>query len=70
MHLSDDQIDLGVCLLDIGAGTTNLTVFKNGSLIFSKVLPYAGDYMNHCHSIKNSIISGRGARRNMVHPLR
>lgn len=43
--LSSDQMDLGVCLIDIGAGTSDITVYKNGCLIFSKVLPYAGDYI-------------------------
>lgn len=57
--LSEDQIDLGVCLLDIGAGTTDLTVFKNGSLIFSKVLPYAGDYITESIAIALKIPSSQ-----------
>ena len=41
--LSNDQKELGVCLIDIGAGTTDITVYKKGAILFSKVLPYAGD---------------------------
>ena len=43
--LSKDQKDLGVCMIDIGAGTTDLTIYKHGSIHFSKVFPYAGDYI-------------------------
>ena len=43
--LTDFQRKLGVCVLDIGAGTTDISVYQNGSITFSKVLPYAGDYI-------------------------
>ena len=43
--LTDYQKKLGVCILDIGAGTTDISVYQNGSITFSKVLPYAGDYI-------------------------
>ncbi len=43
--LTDYQKKLGVCVLDIGAGTTDISVYQNGSIAFSKVLPYAGDYI-------------------------
>ena len=43
--LTDYQKKLGVCVLDIGAGTTDISVYQNGTITFSKVLPYAGDYI-------------------------
>ena len=43
--LTENQKKLGVCLLDIGAGTTDISVYQNGSVAFSKVLPYSGDYI-------------------------
>ena len=43
--LTENQKKLGVCLLDIGAGTTDISAYQNGSIIFSKVLPYSGDYI-------------------------
>jgi len=39
--LTEDEKDLGVCLVDFGAGTMNMMVYTNGSLRFSKVIPYA-----------------------------
>ena len=43
--LTENQKKLGVCLLDIGAGTTDISVYQNGSVTLSKVLPYSGDYI-------------------------
>ena len=43
--LTDFEKKQGVCVLDIGAGTTDISVYQNGSITFSKVLPYAGDYI-------------------------
>jgi len=37
--LSEKQKELGVCLLDIGAGTTGISVFEEGDLIHLAVLP-------------------------------
>jgi cell division protein FtsA len=41
--LTTDEKDLGVALLDIGGGTTDLSVFQNGSLVHTSVLPLGGD---------------------------
>ena len=35
--LTEDEKDLGVCLIDFGAGTMNMMVYTNGSLRFSKL---------------------------------
>ena len=43
--LSNDQKNLGVCLIDIGAGTTDITLYKSGKIIFSKVLDRGGEYL-------------------------
>ncbi len=40
--LSDDEKELGVCLLDIGEGTTDLAVFYEGAIRHSAVIPIAG----------------------------
>lgn len=37
--LSETERELGVCLVDIGGGTTNICVFQEGSLAHSSVLP-------------------------------
>lgn len=41
--LTEDEKELGVCLIDIGAGTMDILVYTDGALRFSKVLPYGGN---------------------------
>ena len=41
--LSDDEKELGVALVDIGAGTTDVAVFTNGAIRHTAVIPIAGD---------------------------
>ena len=45
--LTDDERDLGVCLIDIGCGTSDIAVFIDGSISFSDVIPIAGDHVTH-----------------------
>lgn len=45
--LSDDERELGVCLIDIGGGTTDLAVFTNGSIVHSAVIPLGGDQVTN-----------------------
>tara|TARA_R110001583_G_scaffold67490_7_gene192909 strand:- start:17480 stop:18748 length:1269 start_codon:yes stop_codon:yes gene_type:complete len=41
--LSDDEKKLGVCMVDIGCGTMDISVYLDGSLRHSSVLGYAGN---------------------------
>ncbi|MEY4294994.1 MAG: cell division protein FtsA [Pseudomonadota bacterium] len=41
--LSDDERELGVALVDIGAGTTDVTIFTGGALRHTAVIPIAGE---------------------------
>lgn len=41
--LSDDEKELGVALVDIGAGTTDVAIFTNGAIRHTAVIPIAGD---------------------------
>ncbi|RZI71250.1 MAG: cell division protein FtsA [Variovorax sp.] len=41
--LSEDERELGVCLVDIGAGTTDVAIFTNGAIRHTAVIPIAGD---------------------------
>lgn len=41
--LSNDEKELGVCIVDIGGGTTDIAIFNNGSIAFTGVIPIAGD---------------------------
>lgn len=40
--LTDDERNLGVCAVDIGAGTTDIAVFKDGAIRHTAVIPIAG----------------------------
>ncbi|MBM7070987.1 cell division protein FtsA [Shewanella sp. OPT22] len=41
--LTNDEKDLGVCLVDIGGGTTDIAVYTNGALRHCAVVPVAGN---------------------------
>ena len=41
--LTDDEKDVGVCLVDIGGGTTDIAVFTQGAIRHTAVIPVAGD---------------------------
>ncbi|MSQ87649.1 MAG: cell division protein FtsA [Betaproteobacteria bacterium] len=45
--LSDDERDLGVCLVDIGGGTTDLAIFTHGAIRHTAVIPIAGDQITN-----------------------
>jgi cell division protein FtsA len=45
--LSQDEKDLGVCLVDIGGGTTDIAVFTGGSIRHTAVIPIAGDQITN-----------------------
>ncbi|WP_408010898.1 cell division protein FtsA [Pseudalkalibacillus sp. A8] len=49
--LNKDERNLGVALVDMGAGSTTLTVFDQGSIQFTKVLPIGGDFVTKDISI-------------------
>ncbi|HLU77271.1 MAG TPA: cell division protein FtsA [Burkholderiales bacterium] len=41
--LSEDEKELGVCLVDIGGGTCDIAVFREGAIRHTAVIPIAGD---------------------------
>lgn len=43
--LSEDERQLGVCMIDIGGGTTDIAVFCEGALHHSAVIPIAGNHV-------------------------
>jgi len=42
--LRADERDLGICLADIGAGSTELAVFYQGAVAYTGVIPVGGDH--------------------------
>ena len=45
--LTDDEKDLGICLVDIGGGTTDIAVFRDGAIQHTAVIPIAGDQVTN-----------------------
>lgn len=45
--LTEDEKDLGVCLVDIGGGTTDIAVFTGGAIRHTAVIPVAGDQVTN-----------------------
>ncbi|HEY8158878.1 MAG: cell division protein FtsA [Methylobacter sp.] len=45
--LTDDEKELGVCLIDIGGGTTDIAIFVDGAIKHTAVIPIAGDQVTN-----------------------
>ncbi len=45
--LSDDEKELGICLVDIGGGTTDIAIFTDGAIRHTTVIPIAGDQVTN-----------------------
>jgi cell division protein FtsA len=45
--LTDDERELGVAMLDIGGGTSDLAIYQHGSIRHTMVLPVAGNHVTH-----------------------
>ncbi len=45
--LTEDEKELGVCLIDIGGGTTDIAIFTEGAIRFTSVIPIAGDQITN-----------------------
>ena len=45
--LTEDEKELGVCLVDIGGGTTDIAVFSEGAIRHTAVIPIAGDQVTN-----------------------
>ncbi|EIT69177.1 MULTISPECIES: cell division protein FtsA [Hydrocarboniphaga] len=49
--LMPDERELGVCMVDIGGGTSDIAVFKGGAVRHTAVLPVAGDQVTNDISV-------------------
>lgn len=45
--LTEDEKELGVCMVDIGGGTTDIAIFTEGAIRHTAVLPIAGDHVTN-----------------------
>ena len=55
--LTDDQKKLGVCLIDIGGGTSDVAIFSDGAISFTANVPIAGEHVTNdiARAIQTSI---------------
>ena len=45
--LTEDEKELGICMVDIGGGTTDIAVFNDGEIHHTAVIPIAGDQVTN-----------------------
>ncbi len=45
--LTEDEKELGVCMVDVGGGTTDMTIFTEGAIKHTAVIPIAGDQVTN-----------------------
>lgn len=45
--LTDEERELGVCLVDIGGGTTDIAIFGDGALVHTSVIPLGGNHLTN-----------------------
>ncbi len=45
--LTEDEKELGICMVDIGGGTTDIAVFTEGAIRHTAVIPIAGDQVTN-----------------------
>lgn len=45
--LTDDEKELGVCMVDMGGGTTDIAIFTGGAIRHTAVIPIAGDQVTN-----------------------
>lgn len=45
--LSEDEKELGVCMIDIGGGTSDIAIFTEGAIRHTAVIPIAGDQVTN-----------------------
>ncbi len=58
--LTEDERELGVVLVDIGAGTTDVAIFTNGAIRHTAVIPIAGDLITSDIAMALRADQGRG----------
>lgn len=45
--VTQDEKDLGVCLVDIGGGTADIAIFSDGAIVHTSVLPLGGNHVTN-----------------------
>lgn len=69
--LRNDERELGVCLADMGAGSTGLIVFHEGAVAHTSVIPIGGDHFTSDLSLGlcTPIVEAEKIKRNYGHAI-
>ena len=69
--LSANEVDLGVCLVDIGAGTSDVIVYNEGSALHYAVLPVGGNHVTNDIAIglRTTLLEAETLKLNYGHTL-
>ena len=64
--LTYDQKELGVCLIDIGGGTTDITIFQDGHLVSTHIVGYGGEIVTRdiASLVQTSFIEAERIKKN------
>jgi len=65
--LTQEEKDLGVVLIDIGGGTTDVAVWKDGSLIHSQIIPLGGNHFTNDLAVALKIPHNEAERIKLSH---
>lgn len=65
--LSQEEKELGVVLIDIGGGTTDVAVWKEGSLLHSQIIPLGGNHFTNDLAVALKIPHNEAERVKLAH---
>ncbi|MBT3234994.1 MAG: cell division protein FtsA [Bdellovibrionales bacterium] len=65
--LSSEEKDTGVVLIDIGGGTTDIAVWKGGSLVHTQVIPVGGNHFTNDLAVALKVSHGEAERIKVQH---
>src|SRR5690606_14447553 len=65
--LSNEEKELGVVLIDIGGGTTDVAVWKEGSLLHSQIIPLGGNHFTNDLAVALKVPHNEAERIKLAH---
>jgi cell division protein FtsA len=65
--LSQEEKELGVVLIDIGGGTTDIAVWKEGSILHSQIIPLGGNHFTNDLAVALKVPHNEAERIKLAH---
>ncbi len=65
--LTEDEEELGVLMVDVGGGTSDLALFLEGSIAFTGAVPVAGNYVTHDIAVALGITHPQAEELKLTH---